>query len=385
MGAAVAAFCLLLGSLAGNAGGQQDSAAGSSSISPKSVPAGRAAKNVAVITIHGEIDKWTAFGVKRRINRAVADGAAAIVFDIDTPGGEMMACLDICNTIKSCPVSNTVAWINPTAYSAGSIIALACREIVVNDPATFGDALPIEIHALMGVKPLPEAEREKLLGPLLAEVVDSARRNGYDEMLVQGLVRRGVELWLVEHTKTGERLFVTEDQYRSAVGADPTRGTPGVPSVTASLSTPAPVGPPQPGSETTGTSAISEGPTSYAPASSMTSTALAREVDAQLDLKGTRTRRPDLRGPEHAGQYREIEYVSDGHGLILLKAEGMIRYRVATDTVKSDADLKAYFGAATVARLNETWSEMLVRFLTFPLVRALLLVVFLLAMFIEMT
>lgn len=350
---------------------------------PIAVPAGRAARNVAVITIHGPIDKWTAFGVEERIKKAVADGADAVVFDINTPGGELKACLDICTAIKSCPIPNTVAWINPEAYSAGSIIAISCREIVVNDPCSFGDALPIVADPLFGLQELPEAEREKMLGPLLAEVVDSARRNGYDEMLVQGLVRRGVELWLVENTTTGQRLFVTEDQYRLAVGGEPTRGTPGVPSVTgkAGGGAPAPAVPPG----ATGTVPASESDSGYQPAAPQTSKDLAREVNAALEVKGSRTHRPDLRAPDQAGHYREIEYVSDGHGLILLKAEKMMTYGVASAIVHNDAELKAFFGASSVARQNPSWSVGLVRFLTHPISRGLLLVVFLLALFIEMT
>lgn len=346
------------------------------------IPAGRAAQNVAVITIHDVIDEWTLRSVQARIKRAVDDGADAIVFDINTPGGELEACLGICTAIKSSPVSNTVAWINPEAYSAGAIIALACREIVVNDPSTFGDALPITGDPLFGVRALPEAEREKILGPLLAEVVDSARRNGYDEMLVQGLVRRGVELWLVEHTTTGQRLFVTEDQYRIAVGEDPVRGTPGVPSVTG---TGRPLPPPAPGPDPLGTEPVSESPTSYIPAAPGTSPELASEVEASLDIRASRTLRPNLRAPGHAGQYREVEYVSDGHGLILLKSDKMVQYDLAAAVVKSDEDLRRFFGATTVARLGESWSIGLVRFLAHPITKAVLLVVFLLALFIEMT
>jgi membrane-bound ClpP family serine protease len=349
----------------------------------KAVPAGRAARNVAIITIHGPIDEWTSYGVKQRINRAVADGADAVVFDIDTPGGELGACLHICDAIKACPIPNTVAWINPTAYSAGSIIAIACREIVVNDPSTFGDAMPIIADPLMGLQTLPEAEREKMLGPLLAEVVDSARRNGYDEMLVQGLVRRGVELWLVENVKTGQRLFVTADQYKLAVGTEPTRSTPQVPSVTGKAGGSAPA--PSVGPGSIGTGPVSEAPNAYQPAAPQMSKDLAREVDAALEIKGSRTQRPDLRAPEHAGQYREVSYISDGQGLVTLKSDAMRGYGIATDVIHNDNELKAYFGAASTARLNPSWSVGLVRFLRNPIVMGLLLVVFLLAMFIEMT
>lgn len=352
---------------------------------PAAVPASRAAANVAVISIHGEIDNWTAYGVDRRIKRAVGDGAGAIVFDIDTPGGELGACLKICNAIKACPIGNTTAWVNPNAYSAGAIIALACREIVVNDPATMGDALPIAYDPLTGIQKLPEAEREKLLGPLLSEVVDSARRNNQDEMLVQGFVRRGVELWLVEHTTTGRRLFVTESQYRVATGEEPVRSTPYIPSATGATGGGGQPLPTRPVPSSSASPTPGDPSTVYVPAAPGTSPVLAREVNATLEIKGARSDRPDLAAPDQAGKYRLVEYVSDGHGLVVLKSASMIRYGLAQAVVKSDDDLKARFGASSVARLNETWSEGLARFLTHPISRGVLIVIFLLALFVEMT
>ena len=58
--------------------------------------------------------------------------------------------------------ANTVAWINPKAYSAGTIIALACREIVVSPNSAFGDAAPISPFG-----PIPITERAKIESPLL--------------------------------------------------------------------------------------------------------------------------------------------------------------------------------------------------------------------------
>jgi membrane-bound serine protease (ClpP class) len=63
----------------------------------------------------------------------------------------------------------------------------------------------------------------------------------------------------------------------------------------------------------------------------------------------------------------------------------MVRYGVAQAIIHNDEELKAYFGATSLARLDASWSEGLVRFLTNPIVRGVLIVIFLLAMFIEMT
>ncbi|MBY0263231.1 MAG: ATP-dependent Clp protease proteolytic subunit, partial [Phycisphaerales bacterium] len=279
------------------------------------VPASRAASKVVVITIHGEIDRWTARSVARRIRLAQDAGADAIVFDIDTPGGEALAMLAISREIKTSTVKNTVAWVNRTAYSAGTVIALACREIVVANGSVLGDALPIEINILSGFKPIPDAEREKFLGPIMADLVDSARRSGHDEVLVQGFVRRGVELWLVEHTGTGERLFVTEEQYVAAVGREPERGVPTVPSITGSPDTSktGPVGP----ARSTGTATLPDGKgsaTDFIPASPNITPQLKEEVDRALDIQGSSTTRPDLRSAGHAGMYKPVDYVASGAG-----------------------------------------------------------------------
>ncbi len=180
----------------------QQGAAVSSSALSSAVPASRKAKDIAVITIREEITSVTADSVRRRITLAEKAGADAIVFDIDTPGGDLYAALAICKLIKNCPIKNTVAWINTRAYSAGAIIALACKEIVNTSSSDFGDALPIAVDPLGQLKTLGKAERQKITAPMIAEVVDSARRNGYDEYLVQGLVSLGVELWLVENIQT---------------------------------------------------------------------------------------------------------------------------------------------------------------------------------------
>ncbi|MBY0311611.1 MAG: ATP-dependent Clp protease proteolytic subunit [Phycisphaerales bacterium] len=399
--------CVALLLMGGPAWGQGPSAAPStsgkdqtpppvSSASPtnqlyRGIPAARAAKNVAVITIHGEIDEWTARSVQRRIEFAEASNADAIVFDIDTPGGELQAMLVISGMIKRGKIANTVAWINPNAYSAGSVIALACREIVIAEGAAFGDALPIEISLFEGFKAIPDAEREKFLGPVMADLIESARRNGKDEVLVQGLVRRGVELWLIEHATTGERLFVTEAQYRVAVGEEPQRLSPTTRSITG------PVDPKRRTRNLTGGAARAPGSaspdapgtagkaTDVVPAAPDMSPKLLAEVNQSLDNVGAPSVRPNLAAAEHAGKYKVIEYVSDGSGVLTLRDAELLRYRVAVEKVRDDQELKNFFGSPNIARLDEGWSERLARLLSHIAVKALLIVVFLIALFVEMT
>ena len=85
------------------------------------VPSYRQATDVAVITIEGVVDTVTAQSFKRRLEES--SDADAIVIELNTPGGDLMSTLQICYEIKNNAQKNTVAWINPHAFSAGTIIA----------------------------------------------------------------------------------------------------------------------------------------------------------------------------------------------------------------------------------------------------------------------
>ena len=169
------------------------------------IPTARQANRIAVITAFGVIDRTMAMSIRRRIKAAENAGMDAIVLEVNSPGGELGAVLEISNAIKQSSIKNTVAWIHPDAYSGGAIIALACNEIVTSSPASMGDAFVIQ-YTLDGVKALSPTERTKFLPPLMADVTDSARKSGFDEYLVQAIVVDGIELWLVEDPSSGERI-----------------------------------------------------------------------------------------------------------------------------------------------------------------------------------
>lgn len=385
--ALAAVICLLLGVEISRA-----QPAPTAELSPSAIPAGRQAKNVAIITIKGEIRSGiTAESFKRRLAEAEASGADALVVELDTPGGEIGAVLEICDAIKSSNIPNTVAWVHPDAYSGGAIIALACRTIVASDPATLGDALPIAITAFGMLNSLPEHERQKFLSPLMAEVVDSARRNGYDEYLVQGIVSRGVELWLVEDTQTGERLCIDRAEYALLFGDEPPTSRPRLVSAQTSGAPPnmpsfpgptptSPTGTPPPDPNGADPAASPLPDTGYRPASPALA-AIAKDVSNPQTLSSQRP----LFSESDRGRYKLIEYVADGAGPVVMKNADLIHYGFVDQTIKNDEQLKAYFGATYMERLDSSWSEGFVAWMTNPIIRGFLIVVFLVALFIELT
>ncbi len=363
--------------------------------SAATIPAARQADNVAIITIRGPIDIHTARSVERRIALAERANADAIVIDLDTPGGEVGAVIAITTAIRTTSIANTVAWINPDAISGGAIIALACREIVYNDPARMGDALVITL-GLRGLQPVPRDLRSKFLSPVLSDVVNSARRNGYDEYLVQGFVSQGIELWQVREIETGNLLTINENEYRTLFEGDPIRSNPIVASVGAGRTLaggetgPAEPEPtrrarprpaePQPAAEESTLQPIVSEEDFFKPATDEVAE-LVESVSAGLTEV---SRRPTIT-PADRGRYEFVRYVSTGDGPLVVSRDEALALGLGVATIRSDAELQAFFGAQNLRRLNFSWSESLVRFLTSLPVRAVLIVLFLLGFFIEAT
>ena len=343
--------------------GQGETAAAPASPPRVAVPSYRQANTVAVLTIHGPIDKVTRYSLERRVAEALAAGAEAVVLDIDTPGGALEATLDICHLVRTDAPANTVAWINPKAYSAGTIIALACRDIVLAPDATFGDAAPISPFG-----PIPVTERAKLESPILAEVVDSARRNHYDEKLVQSFVSVGVELWLIENLETGERVFVDKQEYETVFGEiPPDELTPVAPPQT-------PTAPPvRPWFAPMLPSAPGSGPALD-----------AEEQQKIIELQQDRpSSRPQFTEADR-GRWKALGQVISNDRLLVLNELEATYYGLSDAIIADDEQLKAYFGAQTVKRYDRAWSESLVQFLTGTVVRTVLLVIFVICLLIEL-
>ncbi|MGP1308853.1 MAG: NfeD family protein [Phycisphaerales bacterium] len=331
---------------------------------PIAAPASRQADLVFVITIQGEITQVTEHSLRRRLAEADRRGAGAVVLELDTPGGDAFATLRMCSEIKNGPIATTVAWVNPDAYSAGAYLALACDEIVTAPYASMGDAAPVAF-GMGGMQSLGQTERQKILAPFLAEVINSARAHGYDEKLVQGFVDLGVELWLVEDTRTGARYFIDENEWRVLFDTQPPRVSPRF------------------GAGSSGGARTSEA----LPPPGASNTAvkgLPAEVESAVDQNLSESSlRPQFSAAD-AGQFRLIEYTTDGTTLLVFKPDDMTRYGLSAGVIRNDEELRAFFGAKELVRLDMSWSEHLVAFLSQMWVKGALVAIFLIAMFTEM-
>ena len=318
---------------------------------PPSAPAWRQASRIEVVTVRGEIDAVRCASAQRRIESAARGGADAVVLELDTPGGDLYATLGLCIWLKERAPVPVWAWVRPRAFSAGAIIALACRGIVTSPAAAMGDAAPIAALPGLGLQPLPVAERAKLEAPVLSEVVDSARRNGYDETVVRAFVSAPDEVWALESTEDGRRIFVGREEYVAAFGEDPplSRAAGAAPRAALEGDRPLAV---LVDRAMRGGRVRDDGPTTEA------------ERDAVVAEQQLRPPVRERLARGDAPRWRVAGQVDGAQELLVVQGPEAASFGLSLATVEDDAGLAAFFGATAVARSDESLGDSVVRFLT---------------------
>ncbi|HEX6298091.1 MAG TPA: NfeD family protein [Burkholderiales bacterium] len=97
---------------------------------------------VYVAPIEGIIDLGLAPFVERVLDQAAAEGAAAVVLEVNTFGGRVDAAVQIRDALLGAQVP-TIAYVNRRAISAGALISLAAEHLVMAPGATIGAATPV--------------------------------------------------------------------------------------------------------------------------------------------------------------------------------------------------------------------------------------------------
>jgi membrane-bound serine protease (ClpP class) len=116
------------------------------------------------------IDSGTDFYFTRAFARAEAASADAIIIDMDTPGGELGATMQIRNRIFESDIP-TYTYIRHWAISAGALIALSTDGIYMGPSSSIGGAQPI---AGSGAE-IPEAVDEKITSIMRSEIRSTLR------------------------------------------------------------------------------------------------------------------------------------------------------------------------------------------------------------------
>ncbi len=281
--------------------------------------AGGSPELVYILPIHGQINKLTADVLERGLTEARDAGADVVVFDVDTPGGLVSAAIDISGLIKNMRDIHTVAWVNPEAISAGSLISLACDEIVVAPRSKIGDCAAIMVGP-QGLQSLGETERAKIDSYILAEFRDSAQANDYPLVLCESMVTLGPAIYRIRHAADDKVEYVYADQL-------PKYGL--------------------------------------------------NENDANTG---------DANNASQSEGWKIDKLVLRERSLLTMLDDEAIEYGFATATIDTQTELLEHLGVADarVVRHEQNWSEVLVGYLTSPIIQGLLTIILLMGLYSEM-
>jgi membrane-bound serine protease (ClpP class) len=176
---------------------------------------------IYVIPIKGQIERALVYAVRRGVQAAERAQAPAIILDMDTPGGRLDATEEIIDILTSARAT-TYTFVNPNAFSAGAIIAMATDHIYMAPAGRIGDAMPIIMSPLPFGSPqeIPAGLREKMMSPTVALIRSAAQRKGHDVELAEAMVRpeKGYRAgdWVV--CPTGQLATLTSQDAAQQVG-----------------------------------------------------------------------------------------------------------------------------------------------------------------------
>ena len=292
----------------------------------------------AVISLHGDITDVTAESLERRLEEARAAGAEVIVLDLDTPGGYVTSSIAIADLFRGLTGVKTVAWVNPNAYSGGSLVAVACDEIVMSRSSRIGDSQVI-MGGPGGAQAVPEELKPKANTPVLHDFRMSAKKNGYSLVLSEAFVIPEREVWWLENVKTGEREFVFREEKIKRLGDDEKA-----------------------------TAIDWESPET--PAEGVPEANDWKLVESYYDA----LLETDLPTNQPIVPDSELLQMSPGEA---------IAYGFCKAVVADESELRSRYNLASLVRLDANWSETLAHWLTSMTVRGFLLVVIFLAGYVE--
>lgn len=168
---------------------------------------------VYVIPIRGQIEGALLYVIRRGLNDAEKQNAAAVLLVMDTPGGTLNSASDIVRSIQAAkPPVHT--FVEKQALSAGAIIALSTRTIYMAPGSVIGDALPILMSPMGGIQEMSESVEEKAVSAVAALIRSAAQAAGHDPELAEKMVRRELEFTIGDEviSPAGQLLTLTADE-----------------------------------------------------------------------------------------------------------------------------------------------------------------------------
>lgn len=142
-------------------------------------------ETVYIVDISGTIDLGLAPYLDRVLDEASDAGAAAVILEINTPGGRLDAALQMRSSLLGSDL-RTIAFVNREAFSAGALIAIAAEEIYMVPGGVMGAATPITGTG--------ETADEKTVSAVRSTFRATAEQRGRNPEVAEAMVDPSVEI-----------------------------------------------------------------------------------------------------------------------------------------------------------------------------------------------
>lgn len=276
-------------------------------------------------------------GLTVLVERAVkeAEGARALVLEVDTPGGLVDSAIEISKSVMASK-ARTIAYIKGMgAISAGALISFSCKDIIMAPDANIGAATPV-VPSAEGMMPTGEKE----VSFMRAKMRALAETNGHNPAIGEAMVDPDVEL----------------HAYTDATGKTQVYGV-----YPASVSASSP------------TDQLVKKALEVLPPEL---DAVKKIAEKELTTPPQPTQPPIAEAAPHAaGPVPPGEVILPAGKLLTLTPQEALRYGLIRSTAGSVEEALAFYGITDVEirRVEPTWAEAIFRWLTNPMVAGILL------------
>jgi membrane-bound serine protease (ClpP class) len=162
---------------------------------------GEAQSVVYRVPVTGVVELGMAPFIERSLAEAAAQGVAAVVLDMDTPGGRVDAAERIADALSDAAVP-VYTLVNRRAFSAGALIALATDHVYMRPGSVMGAATPVDGSGATAP--------EKIVSAMRSEMRALAEARGLDPAIAEAMVDPDIEIEGID--EAGKLLTLTTEE-----------------------------------------------------------------------------------------------------------------------------------------------------------------------------
>jgi len=188
-------------------------------------------RKVFILPIRDDIMPPLVYLVRRGVKEAMQAKADLLVLDMETNGGRVDTTREIIGILNEFK-GETVTYVNKDAFSAGSFIAVATKQIYMAPESVIGAAAPIiALPGGGGAEKVSDTFERKMTSAVRALVRTSAEKNGYNIAVVEAMIdkTRGLTLTnvvdgvtnVIVIAKEGDILTLTNTEAEKEYGNPP--------------------------------------------------------------------------------------------------------------------------------------------------------------------